>query len=219
MKGFAKTFLESGTAHCLYGSPEPAGRGTLYPDELGAISGVAANRAADFCAGRRCAREAMRMLGRGLCAVPVGEDRAPIWPAGLRGSISHTDGFACAYLTTGPEPVGVDVERTDRALDPDVWRLILSERERELLEGVEARFLAFSAKEAFFKAAFPVVGRYFGFDAVELEAPATAGRFALRVAKSPGLGVPDGCRYGGSYLSSGPFVLTWIRLGPEAGAV
>lgn len=216
MNGFASVFRESGSVHCLYGTPEPAGCETLYRTELRAVRGAAANRTADFCAGRRCAREAMRRLGRRRCALPMGEDRAPLWPPGLQGSISHTEGFACAYLSTGTAPVGVDVERTDRAIDPDVWRLILSERERELLGTPEARFLAFSAKEAFFKAAFPKVGRYFGFDAVEFDHAKTGYGFVLRVVNSPGPGVPHGSRYSGCYFISDSFVLTWMSLNPES---
>ena len=64
----------------------------LLPEERGAVAKAVPKRVAQFTAGRVCARRALAQLGN-TEPVPIlmGEDRAPQWPAGYVGSISHTD--------------------------------------------------------------------------------------------------------------------------------
>ena len=74
-----------------------------------------------------------------------------------------------------------------------------------------AETLVFSAKESFFKAAFPRVGRVFGFDEVRLVAPLSADKLTLRVCRGladlgPVFHVDVHCKiYDG-------FVLTWCAI-------
>src|SRR5277367_2552834 len=57
-------------------------------------------RRTEFLAGRACARSALRKLadGRADDAIPIGPDRAPVWPAGIVGAITHAHGFAAAAV-------------------------------------------------------------------------------------------------------------------------
>ena len=54
-------------------------------------------RRREFFAGRLAAHRAMEALGHLPEPVPMGQDRAPVWPQGLVGSISHGAG-ACAAM-------------------------------------------------------------------------------------------------------------------------
>jgi 4'-phosphopantetheinyl transferase EntD len=139
----------------------------LWPPEPAAIIGAVPHRCAEFAAGRQAARRALAALGHPPVALPMGPDRAPIWPEGLSGSIAHAGGIAVAALRRGP-PLGVDVE-ADAPLPPDLWPVILQEDERDRLPpGDTGSWVrqVFAAKEAIFKAQAPANRAMFGFDAV-----------------------------------------------------
>jgi len=95
----------------------------LRPEDFGdsgitPVRGVA-KRQAEYLAGRLCAREALRRV-TGQASVPaVGEDRAPQWPRGVVGSITHGDNWAAALVAPDHQwrALGLDVERLLRLLD------------------------------------------------------------------------------------------------------
>ena len=129
-------------------------------------------RQAEFVAGRACAREALADAG---CAsgreVPIGPLRAPLWPAGFVGSITHAAGVAAAVVAPASlaESLGIDLEvivsaeqaaslRASVARDDELARISAA------AEGARVAFTtAFAAKEALFKCVAPLVGRYFDF--------------------------------------------------------
>ena len=57
-----------------------------------------AKRQAEFLAGRLCAREALQRLDHLHCIPAIGEDRAPVWPGHISGSITHSTGHAAAIV-------------------------------------------------------------------------------------------------------------------------
>jgi 4'-phosphopantetheinyl transferase EntD len=143
--------------------------GGLWPAEQAAMLGAVASRRAEFAAGRRAARRCLVALGQPPVAVPMGQDRAAIWPEGLYGAISHAGGIAVAVLG-GSGPLGVDVEE-DVALEPALWPVICSPDELSALPGADTgRWVrrVFAAKEAVLKAQHPSQRAMFGFDAVDL---------------------------------------------------
>lgn len=82
-----------------------------------------AKRQAAFLAGRRCAHGALRRL-TGTGHYPAqGADRAPVWPNGCRGSISHSRDLAVAVAGRAVDwtALGVDVE--DVLPDPEALPL------------------------------------------------------------------------------------------------
>lgn len=112
-------------------------------------------RQREFLAGRLCAAHALRAAG---LAEEVGlQDRAPIWPKGAVGSISHSDARVVAVVSRGHSGLGVDVEPLMTATQAqDIKDLILTQAEAALCP-VDLRFpefltLVFSAKEALYKA-------------------------------------------------------------------
>ena len=95
---------------------------------------------------------------------------APLWPAGIIGSLAHDDAFALAAAAWRGRLVGlgVDVEPAE-PLPEDVTDLVLSQREqRETLGDGVARRLVFVAKEAVYKAIHPLDGTPLDFPDVEI---------------------------------------------------
>ncbi|GGY14734.1 4'-phosphopantetheinyl transferase family protein [Paludibacterium paludis] len=155
-----------------------------------ALSGAVLKRRVEFAAGRWCAREALRRCGyTGTADLAVGRHRAPCWPGGYLGSISHCHGLAVAIAAPAGSltGVGIDLELTmpadtARSIAPH----IATARERELGAALGSEIwttLVFSAKESLFKALYPTVGRYFEFlDAVAEDLDPDRGEISLRLA-------------------------------------
>ena len=149
--------------------------GALWDAETPAIARAVAKRRLEFTAGRVAARAAMADLGLPPAAIPMGEDRAPVWPAGLTGSITHcrTACIAAVAPLGAMRSIGLDIEEAT-PLAPDLWDTVLTPDERTWLaarpeadRGLLAKRI-FSAKEAFYKAQYPLSGRVLGFGEVEV---------------------------------------------------
>ncbi|MDH0099389.1 4'-phosphopantetheinyl transferase superfamily protein [Ectopseudomonas hydrolytica] len=140
------------------------------------VRGVA-KRQAEYLAGRLCAREALRRVTGEPCVPAVGEDRAPQWPPGVAGSITHGDNWAAALVAPDTQwrALGMDVERllpADRALRLQGEILTPAEVQRLQALDDEARAarisLTFSLKESLFKALYPLTLTRFYFHDAEL---------------------------------------------------
>lgn len=144
-----------------------------FPESLGS---AVVKRRAEFLAGRYCAKSALSKLGITETEVPIGQHRSPVWPHGLLGSISHSNTHAIAAVTTKKQTMGIGID-----IEAQITSQTISRIEKQILFNDELTFfnqhskhkeqlftLIFSAKESFFKAAYPQVKRYFEFDAVEL---------------------------------------------------
>ncbi|KZQ34729.1 enterobactin synthase [Enterobacter genomosp. O] len=137
------------------------------------LANAGRKRKAEHLAGRIAAAHALPDH-----AVPgIGSSGEPLWPEGVSGSITHSGTQAMAIVVRHPTAlVGIDCEA------------ILAEREaRETQDGIIdaqeamcltrsgypfalALTLAFSAKESLFKALFPQVRTYMGFDCARVTA-------------------------------------------------
>lgn len=161
------------------GWAEVAGPEGLYPGEAEAVARAVPDRVAEFAAGRRAARIALAALGAPEAEIPVGARRAPVWPGGVAGAITHDRGVALAAVITNGSILGIDL--TEAApLPGDTRATILPHPQEAGLTDLEAR-AAFSAKESLFKALSPVTETYFGFDAAVF-LPGGPGAFTLRLA-------------------------------------
>src|SRR5690349_8745449 len=111
---------------------------SLFPIEREYVARAIEKRVLEFAAGRACARAAMKELGLGDVAIPAGEDRAPVWPVGVVGSITHTDAYCLAVVADASRfaSIGVDVEAAGR-LKADLWRLTLHDEERAVVDSME----------------------------------------------------------------------------------
>lgn len=127
-----------------------------------------------FRLGRLAAHDALHAIGLDTGPVLSGPSREPLWPPGVAGSISHTAAIGVALVAPADrtDGIGVDVEAVRRA--PELEAQVPRPEERSWLDAGEPSqrdhqlFALFSAKESVFKAFFPHVGRFFGFEAASL---------------------------------------------------
>ncbi|MDP5142179.1 4'-phosphopantetheinyl transferase superfamily protein [Rheinheimera baltica] len=140
------------------------------------IQQAAPKRQAEFLAGRHAARKSLAQLGLSQRQILVGKNRAPIWPCQVIGSISHTDRIAaCAAIHAADRLyLGLDLENwLTTTVATDICNNIVSPAEHKRLQATgfsieQALTITFSAKESLFKALYPFVGDYFGFEAAEI---------------------------------------------------
>lgn len=197
--------------------------------------GLAVERRRTWVGGRIALRRAFAHAGvplpdEPLLATPRG---APALPAQVLGSVSHKDTLAVALLAKAqgeasapPAAVGVDVEE-DAPRPRDVARLVLTAEELAALPSDPVArqahvLVAFSVKEALYKALDRFVGRYVSFHeaTVMLEEGGVGGRGAplgteeggavgLRLALRGGEG-PFRCE--GAWWRREGHVLTTVRV-------
>ncbi|MFI6045725.1 4'-phosphopantetheinyl transferase Npt [Nocardia sp. NPDC051321] len=147
-----------------------------YPEDLKAhpaeehlIAKAVEKRRRDFIGARHCARLALAELGEPPVAIGKGERGAPIWPRGIVGSMTHCDGYRAAALAHKMRfrSIGIDAE-PHAALPEGVLDSVSLPPEREWLNttysGLHLDRLLFCAKEATFKAWWPLTDRWLGFE-------------------------------------------------------
>lgn len=145
-------------------------------------------RRREFAAGRSAARDAMAKLGQTPVPVLAGSDRAPVWPKGVRGSISHSSTLCAAALTDAPLWLGLDLE-PDSPLNADLLPTICAPTEAARIAGPEQLRLAklvFSAKEAAYKAQYPATGVVFGFHQFDVIIDLVQNAFTATFTKNVG---------------------------------
>ena len=159
-------------------------------DMPASIQRSVAKRQAEFLAGRICARAALLQLDGTLATPGIGEDRAPLWPAHISGSITHSNGRAAALVALKRDwrSVGMDLENLlspERALrlakeilTPDECLRMSNGPEHDVALWVT---LTFSVKESLFKALFPLVQKRFYFEHAEVLSWTHEGHVRLRL--------------------------------------
>lgn len=156
-------------AVAVVASDPTATAAAIWPSEQ--LRGAIAARQREFSAGRSAARQALSLLGHAQTAIPQGSDRAPVWPLGIAGSITHSATLCLAAVTRAPMLIGIDLE-PDTPLAPDLWDVILLPAESAALSGhpraAQLAKLIFSAKEATYKAQYPRSKTLFGFDTIHI---------------------------------------------------
>ncbi len=167
----------------------------LMGDEVLAVEHVPAARAREFAAGRLAARKAMEMLGHIQRPVLQGPDRAPIWPPGLIGSITHSERDCLAVVSDDPEirALGLDLDPAI-PLDAATWPRVCTATEMAWLaslgpsqRGHFARLIR-CAKEAVFKAQYALAPCSLDYHAITLSFDLGAGEFLARgCAESAGI--------------------------------
>src|SRR5947208_1552294 len=82
-------------------------------EEEAYLGNVVPARRREFRAGRLYARQALRGLGIPETAIPIGPDRAPIWPKGVVGSISHSRNLCAAVVGLSADYLGIGIDIED----------------------------------------------------------------------------------------------------------
>ncbi len=178
-------------------------------------------RQTEFLAGRLCAHEALRRA-TGVPGVPaVGEDRAPCWPIGVVGSITHGAGWAAAVAARSEywRGLGLDVERQLPSARAD--RLvgeILTPREQDgyaALDDTQRALLVtltFSIKESLFKALYPLVNKRFYFQDAELIQHDSSGYTRLRLLSDLSQEWKRGTELEGQFVQFEGYLLSLVSI-------
>lgn len=172
-------------------------------------------RRREFLAGRAAIRQAIADLGEAPRPVAVGPDRAPVWPRGLAGSLSHSATFCVAAVARTDQfrALGVDVEE-DMPLDPALEDTILTASERDRLPSEPGRRgrtakLVFSAKECAYKCQYALSRKLFDFHTLDLwldqEARAFSATFLRDVAP-----FGRGAVLRGRFMIEDGIIATWM---------
>ncbi|MFM9271170.1 4'-phosphopantetheinyl transferase [Halomonas elongata] len=143
----------------------------LFPIEEAAITDAVEKRRREFTAGRSAAHAVQEKLGFPPTAIPMGEDRAPIWPARMVGSLSHTADacIAVGALSHHVRAVGIDVESL-APLESKLRSYIANHRELACMDSPPglAALQIFSMKEAAYKAQYLLSQTFCDFDTLEV---------------------------------------------------
>lgn len=154
----------------------------------GLLRDAVASRRDEFATGRYCAREACKRLGRPCDLIGMLPGRAPAWPKGVTGSITHCRGYSAAAvcLSRHAEFLGIDAEPFE-PLPPQVSDQIAFGTEKDWLDGAGASAergrLLFCIKEAVFKAWWPVYRSWLDFSDVRVEVVAGSSSFRAAVSR------------------------------------
>ena len=149
---------------------------SLFPEELACVSKAVPKRVREFAGGRQCARRALAELGVVGGPIRAAEDRQPVWPNDIVGSITHTAGFCAAVVADKKSFCGLGLDsEVVGDVGPDLWATICVPREVTWIDSLPAAdrpaavTLLFSAKEAFYKCQYPLVGEWLDFHDLWIE--------------------------------------------------
>jgi 4'-phosphopantetheinyl transferase EntD len=173
--------------------------GLLFPEEEKIIAHAVERRRREYATVRSCARACLGRLGYPRVPILPGIGGAPAWPAGVRGSMTHCAGYAAAAV--GPaqriSAIGIDAE-PDAPLPDGALHLVATPAERDRVAetplgpgGPYWDRLLFSAKEAVYKAWFPLVGEWLDAQEAEILFQPHNGTFTAVLSRD-GL-IVDGC--------------------------
>ena len=180
-----------------------------------------AKRQAEFLAGRVCARAALQQLDQLDCVPAIGEDRAPVWPGHISGSITHSTGHAAAIVAHKAQwrGLGMDLEnvltleRAERLAGEiltadELQRMAALPREQIALLVT----LTFSVKESLFKALYPIVQTRFYFEHAEVLEWSAAGYVRLRLLTDLSAQWCHGTELEGQFVVDGEQLLSLVAI-------
>lgn len=188
------------------GGSEAGAVAGLHPAEAELSAGYAERRRTEFAAVRVCARTALGDAGFAPAPIVKGARGAPVFPAGAVGALTHTEGLRAAAIARGADIRGVGLDAEPHGPLPDgVLRAVSLPTERAwvgaLLDaepGLRVDRLLFTAKEATYKAWFPLTRRWLGFEDAEIRfevsdiahgdtGPRSSGTFRSRILVDTGV--------------------------------
>jgi len=203
-------------------STEDLGGYEPLPDEMECLSPKATEkRRTEFFLGRLAASRALHAIGVTPHPVLKAESREPLWQDGIVGAITHKAGVACAVvarkdITCG---VGVDLEALEPRVNFNISTKVCTEPEQAWLaeapDKKDTRLkMIFSAKEAGFKAFFPIEQIFLGYKDAELVWREETESFAGILLKGAGIHHPEGFPFEVGCKIIDKFVFSFISLPP-----
>jgi 4'-phosphopantetheinyl transferase EntD len=182
----------------------------LHAAEEEAVAQATWKRRQDFRAGRAAARSALGRFGIFDVAIPRGQERLPMWPAGFVGSISHCPGWCGAAVARQSDlaAIGLDIE-VRRRVHSRLFAAVCTPSERAWMEAtgtsLETATLVFSAKEAVYKCVHSALRSPLGFADVEIVVDLSSGEL---VATLPARLPPEWRELKGRFAFSAAHVVT-----------
>jgi 4'-phosphopantetheinyl transferase EntD len=195
---------------------DPPGLAPL-PEEEPLVVRSVAKRRNEFVTVRYCARLALEELGQPPVPILKGEKGEPCWPDGVVGSLTHCAGFRGAVVGRDADvrSVGIDAEPHD-VLPDGVLDAVSLPAERVELAALPRELhwdrILFCAKEATYKAWYPLTKRWLGFEDAHISFDSDGG-FVSRILIDPAaLSGPPLTELRGRWSVTGGLVLTAIVL-------
>jgi 4'-phosphopantetheinyl transferase EntD len=172
LRSCARAMLGAETGLCV--DAIAALQDPLLPGEAAQISRAALTRRRDYTAGRTAARLAMAELGWPAVPLLRGPGGAVIWPDRLTGSLSHCEDLCVAAVAQTHDviAVGIDLERI-QDLDPGMIETVCTPD--EIAQAATRQdpglwpLMIFNAKEAVFKAQYPLTRQMIDFQRVTVD--------------------------------------------------
>ena len=198
----------------------------LFAEEQALLTARAVDkRRREFAAGRHCAHQGLAKLTGEPAPVTMHDSRAPHWPAGVVGSITHSADYAAAAVADARQiiGIGIDVEQR-RPMEAAICQRIAQGEELAWIDqGNDPQLhalLLFSAKESLHKFLQPLTGQHLGFQDACLTALPDMQGFQLRFDGPQGEVVVQG-RWGFDadrvYTAIAPTCRQWALATGEAG--
>jgi 4'-phosphopantetheinyl transferase EntD len=196
----------------------------LFPEEEQHIARAVDKRRREFTTARACARTALGKLGLPPSPIVPGHRGAPQWPAGVVGSITHCDGYRACAVARDREVVTIGMDAEPHAGLPDgVLGAVSLPPERARVAALSAASpavhwdrLLFCAKEAVYKAWFPLTGRWLGFEDACVDFDPGSGTFDARLmVTGPVVNGKPLTGFTGRYLTGHGLILTAIVIPNE----
>jgi 4'-phosphopantetheinyl transferase EntD len=136
----------------------PGDEHALLPDEAPAFASSVVKVRRASGAARIVARQLLARLGRPASPIPRGASGAPVWPLDVVGSLAHDARVAVAAVGRRGEvgALGIDVEPFE-CLPSGLLDLVATPQEQREIgnDSIQGRLL-FAAKEAVYKAVYPL---------------------------------------------------------------
>jgi 4'-phosphopantetheinyl transferase EntD len=161
---------------------------TLFTVEASRVAAAVEERQREFATVRYCARLALDRIG--VPAVPIlpDADGVPRWPRGIVGSMTHCRGYRAAVVARSSRLGGIGIDAEPHESLPDAVReFVLRDEETASLGFLHAvrpevhwGRIFFCAKEAAYKAWFPLARRWLEFTDIRVEL-SPEGTFVTRV--------------------------------------
>jgi 4'-phosphopantetheinyl transferase EntD len=196
----------------------------LFPAEEAMVARAVEKRRREFATGRDCAHRALQRLGAAAGPVLSGNSGEPAWPAGVVGSITHCRGYrGCAVAAaTDLAAIGIDAEPHQPLPEGLIEKVAGGEEKGALAELARAEpaiawdRLLFSAKEALYKAWYPLAERWLGFEDAVLTIEPRERTFAARLlVPGPTLAGAELTRFDGRWLVEDGLVLSAVAVSSQ----
>jgi 4'-phosphopantetheinyl transferase EntD len=193
----------------------------VISEEEALVRPAVEKRRREFATTRRCARRALANLGIEPVPILSGERGEPLWPRGVVGSMTHCHGYRCAAVALAGTVASLGIDAEPNAPLPDGTLDVISRpseqehvaRLRSVRSGTAWDRLLFSAKEATYKAWFPLMRTWLDFGDAEIRFDPETGCFTSRLmVPGPRIGSRTLGVFAGRWLATDALIATAITI-------